>query len=92
MQTMAKLAALIVFTFLVTFICYDTASACGSKDEYCDGSLFYRCCGDMKCQLSGFASGVCKECIENEYPCALNSHCCSGLCRRFKCVDARKLD
>ncbi|TGZ59673.1 hypothetical protein CRM22_008958 [Opisthorchis felineus] len=62
-----------------------TVFECKGLDEWCDGTVFNRCCGDLRCQLSGFAQGTCKTCIKDGHTCAHDSHCCSGNCRWLRC-------
>ncbi|CAL8097602.1 unnamed protein product [Calicophoron daubneyi] len=64
----------------------DFSYSCGKIDERCDGSWFFRCCGYLKCELEGFGRGICRECVRNDYPCAIDEHCCSGHCSGFRCM------
>ncbi|TGZ59671.1 hypothetical protein CRM22_008956 [Opisthorchis felineus] len=58
---------------------------CKNIGQWCDGTIFNRCCGNLRCQLSDFALGTCKTCVDMSYPCARNEHCCSGRCEWFQC-------
>ncbi|CAH8594615.1 unnamed protein product [Dicrocoelium dendriticum] len=76
-----------LFILIITYLAAgaDGAYRCGEYGRWCDGSVFNRCCGNLKCQLKGFANGVCMKCIEDGFRCGRNTHCCSGMCKGFTC-------
>ncbi|CAH8615099.1 unnamed protein product [Heterobilharzia americana] len=60
-------------------------SNCSELGEFCDKTIFNRCCRDLVCELKGFANGTCVECLGLKYACLRNSDCCSKFCHLFRC-------
>ncbi|KER25146.1 hypothetical protein T265_07367 [Opisthorchis viverrini] len=58
---------------------------CKGFGQWCDGTIFNRCCDNLNCQLDRFASGTCQLCIGSGYACGLSSQCCSNDCQWFRC-------
>ncbi|KAF8566545.1 hypothetical protein P879_02712 [Paragonimus westermani] len=65
----------------------ETTAKCVGLNGICDGTMAFRCCGNLKCELRGAFAGRCKTCIAAGRPCALNSHCCSGRCSALNCME-----
>ncbi|KER25145.1 hypothetical protein X801_01436 [Opisthorchis viverrini] len=62
------------------------SKACKGRGEWCDGSLFNRCCGHLRCELKSFADGICRSCIGSGHACVRDSQCCSDDCQWLKCL------
>ncbi|TGZ59670.1 hypothetical protein CRM22_008955 [Opisthorchis felineus] len=76
----------ILFSLLTIFVARGSALfECKTFGQWCDGTVFNRCCGSLNCQLDGFASGTCQLCIGNGYICGVSSQCCSNNCQWFTC-------
>ncbi|KAF6770849.1 hypothetical protein AHF37_10970 [Paragonimus kellicotti] len=58
---------------------------CIPLGQPCTGSPLKRCCGELRCQKEMFSPGTCETCVGDGYSCAENAHCCSNLCKLFKC-------
>ncbi|CAH8594630.1 unnamed protein product [Dicrocoelium dendriticum] len=88
--TMKCVSALTLAAVFVFFALFDVNEAieCRKLDEWCDGTLFNRCCGNLHCELKGFADGNCRNCLGIGSVCTTNDQCCSGLCAGLKCVKA----
>ncbi|KAF7262062.1 hypothetical protein EG68_00553 [Paragonimus skrjabini miyazakii] len=61
------------------------ADDCKEVGDTCDGTVFNRCCGELRCQRTFTSRGTCRTCIADGYLCGTNSHCCSKNCYFFQC-------
>ncbi|KAF7262063.1 hypothetical protein EG68_00554 [Paragonimus skrjabini miyazakii] len=75
-----------LFVVQVLFLPEVTAKCVGLNGA-CDGTMAFRCCGDLKCELHGAFKGKCKTCIAAGFPCTMNSQCCSRRCSALNCME-----
>ncbi|KAF5405838.1 hypothetical protein PHET_00488 [Paragonimus heterotremus] len=69
------------------FIYHSATAKCVGLNGACDGTIAFRCCGDLKCELHGAFRGKCKTCIAAGFPCTLSSQCCSRRCSALNCME-----
>ncbi|VDL19783.1 unnamed protein product [Hymenolepis diminuta] len=73
---------------LVLFACFfalvKSQGVCKNFGEWCDGTVFNRCCGNLQCELTGAFNGVCVFCLNKNHMCLHDSECCSGKCHWYK--------
>ncbi|KAF7262065.1 hypothetical protein EG68_00556 [Paragonimus skrjabini miyazakii] len=64
-----------------------TSAKCVPVNGTCDGTLFHRCCGSLKCDLHGPFAGICRSCSLPGASCVNSSQCCSGQCKQLSCTE-----
>ncbi|VDN98882.1 unnamed protein product [Rodentolepis nana] len=75
----------ILFASLLTLA--NSQSTCSELGQWCDGTLFHRCCGQLQCELSSIFNGKCAECLGSGQMCSRDEQCCSKNCRWYRICD-----
>ncbi|BHF63115.1 hypothetical protein SprV_0200610500 [Sparganum proliferum] len=78
-----------VLTAIVLLACASLHSAdenCKKEGEFCDKTIFNRCCDNLVCDLQSIGNGKCVKCLDEGRLCAKDDECCSGRCHLLKCV------
>nr|AGC52711.1 Ubiquitin [Spirometra erinaceieuropaei] len=78
-----------VITAIVLLACATLNSAdenCRKEGEFCDKTIFNRCCDNLVCDLQSIGNGKCVKYLDEGRLCAKDAECCSGRCHLLKCV------
>ncbi|VDL19784.1 unnamed protein product [Hymenolepis diminuta] len=75
----------VIFALLACiFATVKSQEHCQDLGEWCDGTVFNRCCGNLRCELTGLFNGKCAVCLGKGRFCWNDSDCCSETCLWYR--------